>query len=80
MEVFKVKIGMFTSGYQRNPIEHIFMDAKRFGYDYIELWGGRPHAYPFDLKKGVELVTAYIYESRSYAKRAIKNLREIICE
>jgi len=52
MEVFKVKIGMFTSGYQRNPIEHIFMDAKRFGYDYIELWGGRPHGYPFDLKNG----------------------------
>lgn len=47
-----MKIGMFTSGYQRNPIEDIFKDAKRFGYDYIELWGARPHAYPFDLKKG----------------------------
>lgn len=47
-----MKIGMFTSGYQRNPIEHVFEDAKRFGYDYIELWGARPHAYPFDLKKG----------------------------
>ena len=47
-----MKIGMFTSGYQRNPLEHCFIDAKRFGYDYIELWGGRPHAYPFDLKAG----------------------------
>lgn len=47
-----MKIGMFTSGYQRNPIEDIFKDAKRFGYDYIELWGARPHAYPFDLKRG----------------------------
>ena len=43
---------MFTSGYQRNDLEHIFMDAKRFGYDYIELWGGRPHAYAPDLKAG----------------------------
>ena len=47
-----MKLGMFTSGYQRNDIEHIFMDAKRFGYDYIELWGGRPHAYAPDLKDG----------------------------
>ncbi len=47
-----MKIGMFTSGYQRNSIEDIFKDAKRFGYDYIELWGARPHAYPFDLKNG----------------------------
>lgn len=47
-----MKIGMFTSGYQRNPLEDIFKDAKRFGYDYIELWGGRPHAFAPDLKAG----------------------------
>lgn len=47
-----LKVGMFTSGYQRNPLEHCFMDAKECGYDYIELWGGRPHAYAPDLKAG----------------------------
>nr|WP_288741169.1 fructoselysine 3-epimerase [uncultured Mediterraneibacter sp.] len=47
-----LKVGMFTSGYQRNPLEHCFMDAKEYGYDYIELWGGRPHAYAPDLKVG----------------------------
>ncbi|NLK64601.1 MAG: fructoselysine 3-epimerase [Tissierellia bacterium] len=47
-----MKVGMFTSGYQRNDLEDIFRDAKRFGYDYIELWGGRPHAYVYDLKRG----------------------------
>ena len=31
-----LKVGMFTSGYQRNPLEHCFMDAKEYGYDYIE--------------------------------------------
>ena len=46
-----LKVGMFTSGYQRNPLEHCFMDAKEYGYDYIELWGGR-HAYAPDLKAG----------------------------
>lgn len=47
-----LKVGMFTSGYQRNPLEHCFMDAKEYGYDYIELWGGRPYAYAPDLKAG----------------------------
>ena len=47
-----MKLGLFTSGYQRNPLEHCFEDAKRFGYDFIELWGGRPHAYAYDLKAG----------------------------
>ena len=47
-----MQIGMFTSGYQRSNMEDIFRDAKRFGYDYIELWGGRPHGYAYDLKRG----------------------------
>lgn len=47
-----MKLGMFTSGYQRNPLEHCFEDARRFGYDFIELWGGRPHAFAPDLKAG----------------------------
>ncbi len=47
-----MRIGIFTSGYQRYPLEQAFRDGKRFGYDYLELWGGRPHAYPYDLKKG----------------------------
>jgi protein FrlC len=46
-----MKIGMFTYGYMRLPLERAFQDAARFGYDGIEIWGGRPHAYPFDLKK-----------------------------
>ncbi len=47
-----MKIGMFTMGYMRLPLERAFNDAARFGYDGIEIWGGRPHAYPFDLKAG----------------------------
>ncbi len=66
-----MKLGMFTSGYQRNDLEHIFIDAKRFGYDYIELWGGRPHAYAPDLKNGdmkelLRLRDKYGVEIRGY--------------
>lgn len=47
-----MKFGLFTSGYMRYPLEKAFQDAAQFGYDGIELWGGRPHAYAPDLKAG----------------------------
>ena len=47
-----MELGMFTCGYQFYPLERAFTDAKRFGYDYIELWGGRPHAFAPDLAQG----------------------------
>ena len=43
-KVAELELGLFTSGYQRYPLEQAFEDASRFGYDYIELWGGYPHA------------------------------------
>jgi protein FrlC len=46
-----MKIGQFTSGYQRSTIATAFRDAAEFGYDYVELWGGRPHAYAPDLRR-----------------------------
>lgn len=46
-----MKIGQFTSGYQFGRLEDAFSDAAKFGYDYIELWGGRPHAYAPDLRR-----------------------------
>ncbi len=47
-----MKWGLFTCGYQRLPLQKAFADATAFGYDYIELWGGRPHAYIPDLLHG----------------------------
>ncbi len=47
-----MEIGLFTSGYQRNPLDNIFEDAANFGYNFIELWGGRPHAYAPDILNG----------------------------
>ena len=44
-----MELGLFTCGYQRYSLERAFEDASRFGYDYIELWGGYPHAYVEDL-------------------------------
>ena len=47
-----MEYGLFTSGYQRVGLERAFSDAAAFGYDFIELWGGRPHAYAPDLLSG----------------------------
>lgn len=55
-----MEIGIFTSGYQRGEIEDAFRDAKRFGYDYVELWGGRPHAYPYDFDICVPIIKSLI--------------------
>ncbi|WP_105651645.1 fructoselysine 3-epimerase [Cronobacter dublinensis] len=47
-----MKTGMFTCGHQRLPLEHAFRDAHGLGYDGLELWGGRPHAFAPDLNAG----------------------------
>ena len=47
-----MKYGLFTCPYQRLSLEKAFSDASVMGYDYIELWGGRPHAYAPDLLDG----------------------------
>ena len=47
-----MEFGLFTCGYQRVKAEQMFIDADAFGYDYIELWGGRPHGYAPDLLRG----------------------------
>ncbi len=55
-----MKIGLFTCGYQRGRIKTAFSDAKKFGYDYIELWGGRPHAYPYDIESCAKVIRDFI--------------------
>lgn len=47
-----MEFGLFTCGYQQTSLERAFADAAAFHYDYIELWGGRPHAYAPDLMQG----------------------------
>lgn len=44
-----MEFGLFTSSYKYLDLRKAFKDAKEFGYDFIELWGGFPFAYPLDL-------------------------------
>ena len=45
-----MKISFFTNSLHRWPIEKSFEIASKFGYDGIEIWGGRPHAYAPDMR------------------------------
>lgn len=47
-----MKISFFTNSLHRWPIEKSFEVASKFGYDGIEIWGGRPHAYAPDMRPG----------------------------
>ena len=46
-----MKFGCFSLDYRRFPLERAFRDAKRFGFTGLEIWGSRPHAYPFDMDR-----------------------------
>ena len=43
-----MKIAFLSVLFKRYPLERAFQVAKEQGYDGVEIWGGRPHAYPFD--------------------------------
>ncbi len=60
-----MRFASFTSGYQRRTLEEAFRDAHDFGYDGIEIWGCRPHAYAYDLNE--ERVSAIRRLSERYA-------------
>jgi protein FrlC len=44
-----MKISVLTYLFSRYPLEKCFAIASQYGYDGIELWGARPHAYPYDM-------------------------------
>ncbi len=47
-----MKFGCFSLDFRRFSLETAFKAAARYGFDGIEIWGGRPHAYPYDMDSG----------------------------
>ncbi len=43
-----MKFAFLTLDFRRFPLSFAFECAKRYGFDGIEIWGGRPHAYAPD--------------------------------
>lgn len=71
-----MKFGCFSLDFRRFPIEVAFNVTAKYGFDGLELWGGRPHAYPYDMdlsetKKIVNLKKKYNLEIPMYTPNAI---------
>ena len=71
-----MKFGCFSLDYRRFTLETAFAQAASFGFDGIEIWGGRPHAYPYDMDEAavervLKLKETYGLEVPMYTPNAI---------
>lgn len=71
-----MKFGCFSLDYRRFPLERAFQDAHRLGFSGVEIWGSRPHAYPYDLDgeeigKILDLQKRYNLEVPMYTPNAL---------
>jgi protein FrlC len=71
-----MKFGFITLDFKRFPLERCFSMASDYGFDGIEIWGGRPHAYPWDMDAGairqiVDFKKKYKIEVPMYTPAAI---------
>jgi protein FrlC len=46
-----MKLSFLTYLFRRYPLEYAFKMGQEYGFDGIEIWGGRPHAYCYDMDK-----------------------------
>ncbi|MCI8464411.1 MAG: TIM barrel protein [Lachnospiraceae bacterium] len=46
-----MKFAFLTLDFRRFPLEFAFQCAAKYGFDGIEIWGGRPHAFPEDMTR-----------------------------
>lgn len=44
-----MKLSFLSYVFNRFPLEYCFQVAKEYGYEGVEIWGARPHAYAFDM-------------------------------
>ena len=44
-----MKFSFLTYQFARYPLEYCFYMAKEYGFNGIEVWGARPHAYAYDM-------------------------------
>lgn len=71
-----MKFGCFSLDFRRFSLERAFQMAAKYGFDGIEIWGGRPHAYPYDMdaeevKKILNLKKTWNLEVPVYTPNAL---------
>lgn len=71
-----MKYGLISLDFRRFPLEKCFAAAAAYGFQGVEIWGGRPHAYPRDLgpaevREILNLKKKYRLETPMYTPNAI---------
>ncbi|MBQ4425537.1 MAG: TIM barrel protein [Lachnospiraceae bacterium] len=71
-----MKFGCFSLDFRRFPLETAFRMAARYGFSGLEIWGGRPHAYPWDMnEERISQILAwkkqYVLETPMYTPDAL---------
>lgn len=73
-----MKRGIISLDFRRHSLKFCFQTAASAGYDGVELWGGRPHAWPADIlklkgqdKEILQLKKQYHLEIPMYTPNAI---------
>lgn len=83
-----IRFAFLTYQFARYPLEYSFRMAKTYGFEGVEVWGARPHAYAFDMdgsavrqvlewkkKYGVE-ISMYTPEILAYPYNLVSSSRK----
>lgn len=55
-----MKLTFLSYLFQRFPLEYSFKMAREYGFDGVEVWGARPHAYSYDLdREAIDRILGY---------------------
>ena len=46
-----MKFAFLSYQFSRYPLEYCFQMAKEYGFQGVEVWGARPHAYAYDMDR-----------------------------
>lgn len=71
-----MKVALLSLSFRRYHLDKIFEVAGYFGYDGVEIWGGRPQAYPYDMDEArcahvLELKEKYNLEVPMYTPEVL---------
>ena len=71
-----MKVALLSLLFRRYHLDKIFEVAAEAGYDGVEIWGGRPQAYPYDMDEArceqvLELKQKYHLEVPMYTPEVL---------
>ena len=72
-----MKVSFLTYLFRRYPLEYAFKMGREYGFDGIEIWGGRPHAYCYDMDR--DAVSDIINWKKKYLLEVSMYVPEILC-